>query len=237
MSSVIFKYTQNIFLAKTEKDFRTLLENLTNYLGMDGYTFFYLNMHKQVQLLDGRPADFVDYYNEKEWLFFDPVVRTAFQKSNPLLWNKDVQAKTATQKIIYNTGADAGIKDGFLFQIEDGKENGALTFYSNIVGKSTTAVYEEEKLNLQIFTQAFYLAYKNYIGTKPPKPIDSPLSERENEILFLMADGLQNVEISRKLSISADTVKEHISKISNKLESRNRAHSVAIALRNKFIIT
>jgi len=237
MSSVIFKYTQNIFLAKTEKDFRTLLENLTGYLGMDGYTFFYLNMHKEVQLLDGRPTDFVDYYNEKEWLFFDPVVRTAFQKSDTLLWNKDVQAKTATQKIIMNTAADVGIKDGFLFQIEDGKENGALTFYSNVVGKSTTAVYEEEKLNLQIFTQAFYLAYKNYIGTKITKPRGSPLSERENEILFLMADGLQNVEISRKLSISADTVKEHISKISNKLNSRNRAHSVAIALRNKFIIT
>ena len=209
---------------------------------MDGYTFFYLTKEQEVHLIDTRPADFVDFYNERNWLFLDPVVRTAIMTARPLLWNQDVKPLTATQKMIFNKGSEAGIRDGFNFQINEEFEKGGLSFYSNVIAKSTSDVFEEEKMSLQIFAQAFYLSYKNYLMMTSPEEIDrqyakveNPLTAREHEILYLVADGLQNPEISKRLHISTETVKEHITKITRKLNAKNRTHSVAIAMKQKIL--
>jgi ATP/maltotriose-dependent transcriptional regulator MalT len=50
----------------------------------------------------------------------------------------------------------------------------------------------------------------------------NPLSERELEVLDLIADGLTNKEIGEKLFISVNTVKTHILKIYEKLDVQNR---------------
>lgn len=56
-----------------------------------------------------------------------------------------------------------------------------------------------------------------------------PLSEREVEVLKLLADGLSNQEIAEKLIISLGTVKAHSSNIYRKLDVRNRAQAVMVA--------
>ena len=57
------------------------------------------------------------------------------------------------------------------------------------------------------------------------------LSSRETEVLRLIARGLKNVEIGRELSISANTVRNHINNMLDKLESRDRAEALAVALK------
>lgn len=61
---------------------------------------------------------------------------------------------------------------------------------------------------------------------EPPVP-PSPLSEREREVLQLIAEGYTNREIARLLSISEKTVQTHRGNIMNKL----RAHNTAELLR------
>jgi LuxR family maltose regulon positive regulatory protein len=56
-----------------------------------------------------------------------------------------------------------------------------------------------------------------------------PLSERELEILQLLAEGYTNREIGERLYISLSTVKGHISNINGKLFARNRTEAVARA--------
>jgi LuxR family maltose regulon positive regulatory protein len=56
-----------------------------------------------------------------------------------------------------------------------------------------------------------------------------PLSEREAEVLRLLAEGLTNREICERLYISLSTVKGHISNIHGKLLARNRTEAVARA--------
>ena len=58
-----------------------------------------------------------------------------------------------------------------------------------------------------------------------------PLSERELEVLDLIAQGLSNKEISQKLYISLNTVKGHTSNIYGKLVVKNRAQAVIRARR------
>ena len=56
-----------------------------------------------------------------------------------------------------------------------------------------------------------------------------PLSERELEVLHLVADGLSNREIARTLFLSLGTVKAHVSHVYGKLLVRNRTRAVARA--------
>ena len=57
------------------------------------------------------------------------------------------------------------------------------------------------------------------------------LSEREREVLVLMASGATNREIAAELYLSPHTVKEHTSALYRKLEVRNRAEAVQRAER------
>ena len=56
-----------------------------------------------------------------------------------------------------------------------------------------------------------------------------PLTERELEILVLMADGLTNQDIADRLFISINTVKTHAKNIYSKLDVRNRAQAIVRA--------
>jgi ATP/maltotriose-dependent transcriptional regulator MalT len=57
------------------------------------------------------------------------------------------------------------------------------------------------------------------------------LSEREKEVLALIATGSTNREIAAELYLSPHTVKEHTSALYRKLKARNRAEAVQRAQR------
>lgn len=58
------------------------------------------------------------------------------------------------------------------------------------------------------------------------EPLEEPLTERENEVLQLLAQGLANKQIAHQLGISEHTVKFHVSSIYAKLDATNRAEAV-----------
>ncbi len=60
-------------------------------------------------------------------------------------------------------------------------------------------------------------------------PLLEPLSERELQVLRLMAEGLTNQQIAARLIVALGTVKAHVHNISGKLAALNRAHAVARA--------
>jgi DNA-binding NarL/FixJ family response regulator len=57
------------------------------------------------------------------------------------------------------------------------------------------------------------------------------ISEREKEVLQLIADGLSPTEVAARLYISVKTVKNHLTSIYQKLESRDRTQAVVRAVR------
>jgi two-component system NarL family response regulator len=64
----------------------------------------------------------------------------------------------------------------------------------------------------------------------PPK-----LTDREMEVLKLVARGMNNRDIARELFISENTVKNHVRNILEKLQIHSRMEAVMIALRDKLI--
>ncbi|MEW5940143.1 MAG: response regulator transcription factor [Chloroflexota bacterium] len=73
----------------------------------------------------------------------------------------------------------------------------------------------------------------------PSDPSDSaergPLTERELEVLSLLAKGLANKQIAAALGISEHTVKFHVSSIYSKLNATNRAEAIRAGLRGGWI--
>ncbi|MBN1530155.1 MAG: response regulator transcription factor [Thermoleophilaceae bacterium] len=64
---------------------------------------------------------------------------------------------------------------------------------------------------------------------------DAPLSEREREILQLLAGGLHTQQVAERIGLSAETVKSDTKRAIQKLEADTRVHAVAIALRQALI--
>ena len=71
--------------------------------------------------------------------------------------------------------------------------------------------------------------------TRTLEGIAAPLTNRETQILTYIAEGNSNKEIARILSISEQTIKNHVSAILRKLNVNDRAHAVALALRSGWI--
>ena len=67
------------------------------------------------------------------------------------------------------------------------------------------------------------------------KGADDTLSERELEVLKLMARGYRNKEIARELVITEKTAKAHVSNILSKLSVTDRTEAVTIALKRRII--
>ncbi|MDD3417235.1 MAG: response regulator transcription factor [Lachnospiraceae bacterium] len=61
------------------------------------------------------------------------------------------------------------------------------------------------------------------------------LTDREREVLILVAQGMFNKEIALKLNISERTVKNHISNIFKKIEVSDRTQAAVFAIRNNLI--
>ena len=56
------------------------------------------------------------------------------------------------------------------------------------------------------------------------------LTEREREVMTLVASGLQSGDVAERLFLSPETVKSHVHNAMGKLGAHTRAHAVAIAL-------
>lgn len=68
-----------------------------------------------------------------------------------------------------------------------------------------------------------------------PNSIAIELTEREQEVLALLATGLSNVEIGKKLYRSPRTVEKHVSSLLRKTETSNRAELIRFALKNHLV--
>ena len=69
----------------------------------------------------------------------------------------------------------------------------------------------------------------------PADGLIEPLSDREREVLVMLAQGIANKEIADKLHIAEGTVKNHVSNILGKLQAQNRTQAADIARRRGLI--
>ncbi|WP_267244239.1 LuxR C-terminal-related transcriptional regulator [Streptomyces sp. PR69] len=67
-----------------------------------------------------------------------------------------------------------------------------------------------------------------------PERLLESLTQREREVLDLLADGLSTAEVARALTLSPATVKSHVSHALTKLDTRNRVEAVLLVQRIRY---
>lgn len=116
---------------------------------------------------------------------------------------------------------DAGVC-GFLLKNSD----------INEVKTAITTVNEGGKYFSQ---ELLYNVVKNIKSTQVIQELSENLSEREIEVLQQICIGLSNQEIAENLHISKRTVDKHRANLLDKTNSKNTAHLVMFAIKNKLI--
>jgi len=76
---------------------------------------------------------------------------------------------------------------------------------------------------------------RRLVRPSEPAAIEFKLTDRELQILRLLADGLSQPETAKELTISSKTVGTHIQNILGKLGVRNRTQTVSLAFRSDMV--
>ncbi len=121
-----------------------------------------------------------------------------------------------------------------------------LTFSPSDNGSGPVVVHlfrdaTKTKQNEQFIHQMFDAVehwQKTTVPTMPSAPARSHtevLTDREREVLSLLAQGFGTAEIARSLSISSNTVRNHIQNILHKLQVHSRLEAVSYAFKNGLV--
>jgi DNA-binding NarL/FixJ family response regulator len=110
---------------------------------------------------------------------------------------------------------------------------------SGYVLKEATTVQLGEAISTALSNKGVYLypavAQRVLARSRRGQGGEEMLSERELEVLSLLADGATNEEIAGSLFLSEKTVKSHLSSIFRKLEVTNRTQAAARAIRDRLV--
>jgi len=87
----------------------------------------------------------------------------------------------------------------------------------------------------EIFIQPEIASRTLRAALHPSSDLVEPLSESEQEILVMLAQGVPNKEIAGKLHLAEGTVKNHVSNILGKLQVQNRTQAADLARRRGLI--
>lgn len=103
--------------------------------------------------------------------------------------------------------------------------------------RDATKKKQREKFILQMLLEAesIQAATVTSRSLTSAGPLAEELTEREREVLALLAQGLNTHDIAKSLSISSSTVRNHVQNILNKLQVHSRLEAVAYAFEHGLI--
>jgi len=184
------------------------------------------------------------------------VIRVSLNVSSPALraglrslLSSDKTIKVMGDSLDDETEADVIITSASVVSLGE-NESAAILFLSNdqvnveemkrayrVWGVlPTEASAEELTAAVHALSQGLIVGAPTLLFESENEPLDrGPLTERESEVLNLLAKGLANKQIAVTLGISEHTVKFHVSSIYTKLNVTNRTEAVREGLRGGWL--
>ena len=175
--------------------------------------------------------EWLTLYIREKYNRVDPAFRLCRRTTEPFIWADapyDAEREPRTAE--------------FVRRVEDfGLTNGLMVPIPRIPGRSGVVWFGGSKpdLNIQTLPSLHFLAlysFEHLRKLRPPLYEKRPLlTRREVEVLAWVAAGKTAWEIGEILNIAKRTVDEHTQAVIRKLGTANRAHAVALAVRDHLI--
>jgi DNA-binding NarL/FixJ family response regulator len=149
----------------------------------------------------------------------------------------DVVITSASHASVLNNGLDPASSAATLFLSDDAVNVRTLTRSHRVWGiLPTEASAEELTAAVYALSQGLIVGPPTLLFESESEPLShGPLTDRESEVLGLLAKGLANKQIAVALGISEHTVKFHVSSIYAKLNVTNRTEALREGLRGGWI--
>jgi DNA-binding NarL/FixJ family response regulator len=149
----------------------------------------------------------------------------------------DVMITSASQASFPSNGEDPASFAATLFLSDDQVSVRSMTRSLRVWGiLPTDASAEELTAAVHALSQGLVVGTSTLLFESESEPLShGPLTDRELEVLGLLAKGLANKQIAMTLGISEHTVKFHVSSIYTKLNVTNRTEAVREGLRGGWI--
>jgi len=209
------------------------------------FKYFWYMLYEKCYLSDEKPyilcnypKDFLKSYAERNRYRNDPVWCYAYDKPQQLFhWNElyehEKLAAAYRQQLAWCSRFD--IKDGLACPIHGpNNEYGVLYFVLNGDNSLVSDQLVEIKPLFLLLSQLIHQKVKVMKSNQPSNT--AKLTARETESLLWSAKGKTAWEISKIMSISEYTVKEHLTHCAQKLNANNKAATIARALMNGDIL-
>jgi LuxR family quorum sensing-dependent transcriptional regulator len=210
---------------------------LANPFGIESLTFCGIPNGQQgfadVLLTKKWPAGIDEWFSEytrKQYIRSDPVGQQIKRTTRPFLWS-DVHVdpdRTPHAAALMKRRKDYGFNEAFVVPVHS--LSGPPAFVSMSGFKMELPA--DARLSIHLMALSAYERIREIRSPQVPKPLLTP---REREVLSWVAEGKSAWEIGIILKIAKRTADEHVHTASRKLNASNRAHAVAIAIKDRHI--
>jgi len=182
-------------------------------------------------LVQGFPEGWAARYNDRGYLFRDPVFHRLQTDMQPFTWAESYAScrSRADIKLVGGEAAEFGLTDGYAFPVVTLDHRvAAVSFggHQKEIAPDVTAA-----LN---FAVSFAIGHFLHLRG-PRRQAPASVTPREFDCLLWAGEGKTDWEISVILGISRSIVMKHIACAREKLGAMNKTHAVALAMRRKML--
>lgn len=182
--------------------------------------------------LTSASSDWVERYMELDLYSLDPITHMVMRCCRPFTYEEAYAAPTP-QTLMYKEEAAAyGLEFGWAVPVHKAGMGPGVISYA---GRKKVDLDSAELMEMAMIGMAAFERASKYFAQMVPE-IGLKLSDRERAVLTLVARGKTNWEIGIVLSISEYSVRDYLKALSVKLNTSNRAHSVARAMQLGLIV-
>jgi LuxR family transcriptional regulator, quorum-sensing system regulator BjaR1 len=182
-------------------------------------------------LLQHFPTEWAQRYSAEGYILRDPIVQRLQVDRNPFSWSEayDSCDRPGDVELIQGEASAFGLREGYVISVTLLDDSvSAVSFGGNHI-----EISHEERAALGFATN-FAIGRLLQLRSDQAKSGDD-LTPREFDCLLWAAEGKTDWEISVILGISKSTVVKHLLSARDKLGAVNKAHAIAMALREKLI--
>jgi len=211
--------------------FRDFLKSsgINKFMMVDLYSNYETSGARKIEFITGYPDTIFDDFINNSQIDYDSVYDKALNSISPFSWKNS--KKSDSSGIIFrviNRESESKVCSGIGVPIHQplGRVTGIafIDFNREVVCCNNTLSI------LQAAANQFFMVY-NLLNTSGSTRESIVLTEREREVMQLIAKGNSKSEIANLLGISQSSVKRHCESVFNKLEVRNLPSAVSKALK------